>query len=185
MKDRAHEPEKLLESLLANQDPDHAAQRQQQPSQTIGAEDLDMLVDELESMLTQAKRVPFGRRLMVDESYALELVDRLRASMPIEIRQAHRVLEERERIIAEAQSEARRILHERGLIAELEVERERTIAEAEREAERIRGDADSYVGTVLNDLAERLTKIQASVRNGLETLQSSAADDRPTTNARQ
>jgi hypothetical protein len=110
---------------------------------------------------------------MIDEAQALELVDRLRAAVPAEVRQAHRILDEQERILDQAHTEARRILHERGLMAELEVERERTIAEAERDAERMRAEADSYARGVLNDLADRLTKIQASVQNGLEALQGS------------
>lgn len=171
MSDRPHEPEQLLESLLANHEPARPGEEHALAGPGA-AEEIDVLVDELEEMLTQAKRVPFGRRLMVDEGQALDLVDRIRASVPAEIRQSRRVLEERENILDEARSQARRILHERGLIAELEVERERMIAEAEREAERIRGDADTYVRNVLNDLSDRLGKIQASVRNGLETLQS-------------
>lgn len=174
MSERPHEPE-LLESLLS---PDDGASRPGAETQAQPAEyeDLDTLIDELETLLGEAKRVPFGRKLMVDEAHALEVVDRLRASVPAAVRQAHRIVEEQERIVGEAQEQARRILHERGLMAELDIERERVIARAERDADRIRADADAYVRSVLNDLAERLEKFQASVQNGLETLQGPQAN---------
>ncbi len=171
MSDRSHEPEQLLESLLSR----HEGQRDPQAEPAAPQsdhEDLDMLIDELEVVVGQAKRVPFGHRLMVGEAQMLEIVDRLRSAVPAEVRQARRILDEQQRIIDEAHEQARRMLHERGLMAELDVERERTIAGAEHEAERIRSDADAYVRGVLNDLADRLTKIQASVHNGLEALQS-------------
>jgi len=170
MSDRSSEPE-LLESLLSNHQPppDPA-----DPSSPFAdePEDLDALVDELENTFAQARHAPFTRKLMVEEGRALELVDRLRAAVPVAVRQAQRVLDEQDRILDEARDQARRMLHERGLMAELEVERERIMAAAERDADRMRLDADAYVRGVLNDLAERLTKFQASVQNGLDALQS-------------
>jgi protein involved in temperature-dependent protein secretion len=42
--------------------------------------------------------------------------------------------------------------------------------QAEQEASQIRSGADEYARQVLEDLDTRLTKVLASVRNGLETL---------------
>jgi ElaB/YqjD/DUF883 family membrane-anchored ribosome-binding protein len=172
MSNRSHEPDQLLDSLLSRREPMQGSGDERGRPESDN-DDLDGLIDELEAMFEQAKRVPFGRRLMVDEAYALELVDRLRSSLPSEVRQARYVLDEQQRIMDEAREQARQLLDEQGLMAELEVMRERTIASAEQEAERIRADADAYVHGVLNDLSERLAKIQASVRNGIEALQSS------------
>lgn len=171
MSDHDPEPERLLASLLAHDEPQPPAPTLlPAPHQLEDAEDVDALVDELETLFTEARRVPFGRRLMIDEEHALELVDRLRAAIPGAVRQAHRVLEEQGRILDEASDQARRMLHERGLMAELEIERERMIGQAEQESERITAEADAYVRGVLSNLEERLAKIQASVRNGLEAL---------------
>ena len=172
MSNRSHEPDQLLDSLLSRRETlPEAGDESRRPEPDT--DDLDGLIDELEAMFEQAKRVPFGRRLMVDEAYALDLVDRLRSALPSEVRQARHVLDEQQRILEEAREQARQLLDEQGLMAELEVMRERTIAGAEQEAERIRADADAYVHGVLNDLSERLAKIQSSVRNGIEALQAS------------
>ncbi|MDQ5852430.1 MAG: hypothetical protein M3380_10245 [Chloroflexota bacterium] len=170
MSDQPHEPEQLLETLLSDDEPQDAGREPAAPEED---EDVDLLIDELEAMFAEAKRVPFGRKLMIDEAQALELVDRFRSAIPAEVRQAHRILDEQERIVEAARDQARRILHDRGLLAELEAERERVLAQAERDAERMRTEADAYVRGVLSGLAERLSKLQASVNNGLEALSSS------------
>ena len=169
MSDQPHESEQLLETLLSDDEPQDPG-REPPPEED---EDVDLLIDELEAMFAEAKRVPFGRKLMIDEAQALELVDRFRSAIPAEVRQAHRILDEQERIVEAARDQARRILHDRGLLAELEAERERVLAQAERDAERMRTEADAYVRGVLSGLAERLSKLQASVNNGLEALSSS------------
>ena len=175
MSDQPHEPEQLLESLLSRDEP-HQSGAVAVPADQ--GEDVDALIDELEAMIAEAKRVPFGRKLMVDEARALELVDRLRSALPAEVRQAHRILDEKERIMDDARERAHRMLHERGLMAELDVQRERMIAQAEREAERIKAEGDAYVRTVLTGLAERLSKIQASVNNGIEALDAPQDEER-------
>lgn len=182
MSDRSNEPQRLLEALLAHDEPQQpkapvVPTLLPAPHQLDDAEDVDALVDELETLFTEARRVPFGRRLMIDEERALELVDRLRAAIPGAVRQAHRVLEEQERILDEANEQARRMLHERGLMAELEIERERMIAQADQECERITSEADEYVRGILSSLEERLAKIQASVRRGLEALEPPNQDE--------
>lgn len=175
MSERPDEPQQLLESLLS---PDKPEQQNAAPRSTPEVarfdeegEDVDALIDELETLFADAKRVPFGRRLMIDEARALELVDRLRSAFPGEVRQAHRVLDEQERILGEAQERARTMLNERGLMVELEVVRERMLARTERETDQMRAEADAYVRNVLAGLEERLAKLHASVRNGIEALE--------------
>lgn len=168
MSERVHEPEELLESLLTPDERQPIAAAHEYSPQN--QEDLDALVDELEAVVGDARRVPFGRRLMVDEGHVLEIVDRLRAAIPLAVRQSQRLLEERERILNEAREQARQMLHERGLMAELDIERERMLGRAEQEADRMRSDADAYVRGILNELGERLSRIQASVSNGIDAL---------------
>jgi len=170
MSERQHEPQQLLESLLSPDEPQPAVVMNGRPPDDDGEEDVDALVDELEALLTESRRMPFGRRLMIDEGRALDIVDRLRTAIPAEVRQARRLLDERDQLLDAAHDEARRTLHERGLMAELDVERERMLAQVERETERMRQEADAYVRGVLNGLADRITKIQASVNNGIEAL---------------
>jgi vacuolar-type H+-ATPase subunit H len=166
MSQSSHEPERLLESLLA----DDQRGPTEQPAETPESDDdVDALIDALEALVADSRRMPF-RKLMIDEDRLLALVDRLRTAVPAEVRQAHRVLDEHDQILDSAREQARRILQERGLIDALEAERRRVLDDAEREAERIRTEADKYARTVLVGLEDQLTKLQTSVRNGIEAL---------------
>ncbi|MDQ4044802.1 MAG: ATPase, partial [Chloroflexota bacterium] len=80
------------------------------PANQDGAVDMLYLVDRLEELVSLGKRVPFSTRVMVEEEEFLALVDQLRVAVPNEIKQAQRVIKERERIIGEAQDEAAEIV---------------------------------------------------------------------------
>lgn len=169
MSQSPHEPENLLESLLS--DPQQPNKEAERAAPAPEDEDVDGLIDMLEALVAEGRRVPFGRKLMIDEDRLLELVDRLRTAIPAEVKQAHQMLDQRDQILDQARAEARRMLEERGLLDALEKERRQILDEAEREAERTRTEADRYARSVLIDLQERLDKFQTSVRNGIDALQ--------------
>jgi cell division septum initiation protein DivIVA len=142
----------------------------------------------MEKLVREAWRIPMSAYLIVNEDEFLELIDQLRTAIPKEIRQADRILQERDRAIALAEGEAERILqqaHEDAakLVEEHEIitaanQRAQTIAErAHREAETLKADADAYAGGVLRDLDSQLGTLEGQighltsiVRNGLEKL---------------
>ncbi len=136
----------------------------------MAAIELDELIDELEDVLAEGRRVPLTGRLLVDEEHILDIIDRMRVAVPEELRQARRVLQEQDRLLDEAQARVQQALEEQGLMAAVEAERQRIMEQAEQEASQIRSGADEYARQVLEDLDTRLTKVLASVRNGLETL---------------
>ncbi len=174
MKESANEPERLLASLLSDEQP---VTHQGEPASDTpeSADDVDALINELEALANEGKRRLLGRKLVIDEDRLLHLIELLRAAVPDEVRQAHQLLDEHDQIIAHAQDTARRTLEERGLLQALETERRRVLDEAERDAERIRTEADRYARNVLLELEERLSKLHSSVRNGIDALGGDAA----------
>jgi cell division septum initiation protein DivIVA len=99
----------------------------------------------------------------------------MRVAVPEELKQARRVIAEQERLIGEAQTQVRQAMEEQGLLAAVEAERERLIDQAERDAAGIRAGADDYARQVLEELEQRLSRLVASVQNGLRELQPSDA----------
>lgn len=132
--------------------------------------ELDDLIDELEDALAEGRRVPFSGRLLVDEERMLDIIDRMRVAIPEEQKRARRIVQEQERLIAEAQARVQQVLEERGLLEAVEGERDRLLQLAEQEAIQVRAGADAYARQVLEDLDERLLKLTTSVRNGLMAL---------------
>ena len=132
--------------------------------------ELDDLIDEVEDALAEGRRVPFSGRLLVDEERILGIIDRMRVAIPEEQKRARRIIQEQERLIAEAQARVQQVLNERGLLEAIEAERGRLLQQAENEAIQVRAGADEYARQVLEELDERLMKLVTSVRNGLGAL---------------
>jgi len=117
-----------------------------------------------------------------------EVIDQMRTAIPKQIRQAERVNQERDRIVAQAEEEAGRIIrlaHEEALkqvddhemIRTANLRAQTVLERAQREAETLRGDADEYARGVLATLDEQLGSLEvqigtvlSTVRNGLQTL---------------
>ena len=133
---------------------------------------IDSLIDELEALVVDGRRVPLSRTLLIDQHVLLDLVDQLRATVPGDVRQAQRVLSQQQQIIEHAQAQAMHTLQERGLMQRLEMERQGIIAQAQRDAERVRYEADKYARDVLLQLQKRLEQVQSSVQQGIDTLDS-------------
>lgn len=133
--------------------------------------ELDNLIDELEDVLVEGRRVPFSGRLLIDEERILDVIDRMRVAVPEELKQARRIIGEQDRLLNEAQVRVQQALEEQGLLAAVEEERARLIEQAEREAANIRAGADDYARQVLEELQDRLAKLASNVENGLKALQ--------------
>jgi F0F1-type ATP synthase membrane subunit b/b' len=143
--------------------------------------DIMYLVDRLESLVNQSRRVPLSSRIMLEEEELLALVEQLRQAIPTEIRQAKRLLQDRDRIIESAQTEADKIVSMARERAEymindnnvyyLAKERgEQVLSDAQRDASTTRQEIEDYAVAVLNNLAQQLQAQLHQVENGLSEL---------------
>lgn len=150
-------------------------QRGTPPQPQDGAADILYLVDRIEELVGIGKRVPFSGRVMVEEDDFLALVDQLRAAIPNEIRQAQRVIRERERILGEAQDEGARMLQvardradalvsQHSIVSEAQVVSEDILRAAEEERQRTRGEVDVFV-------MEQLQLVEDAVRRGMAVME--------------
>src|SRR5215813_15265559 len=112
--------------------------------------DIQHLVDRLEDLVDEGRHMPFSKFTMIDEERALELIDQMRISIPEEIEKASRVLAQRDRILAQANEEAARIIQaarEQGVQL---LDREATVQAAQSHAanivEQARHDAQTITG---------------------------------------
>lgn len=143
--------------------------------------ELQQLINQLEHVINQGKRVPLSQNLMVDEEAIRRVIDQMRVSVPDMIKQAERTVGERDRIVAQANEEASRIIQlareqatdmvEHHELAEAARRRANEIlVEAEREAATMRTEADKYALNSLAGLADQVTKLQREVENGMRAL---------------
>ena len=148
--------------------------------------DIQHLVDRLEDLIDEGRHIPFSKYTMVDEERALELIDQMRISIPEEIEKAARVLAQRDRILAQANEEAARVVQlarERGdqlvdrepLVQASQSRAANIIEAARQEAEGITSDADGYVLDTLGHLEQDLVKLLTIVRNGISEVNNKPA----------
>lgn len=144
--------------------------------------DIQHLVDRLEDLIDEGRHIPMTKATVIDEERALEIIDQMRISVPEEVDKATRILNQKDRLLAQANEEAARIIElakekadhllQRDAIVQAAQNRAANIIEqAKQDAEVIRGDADGYVLEVLGELEQHLIKTMTVVRNGIAKIQ--------------
>ena len=93
--------------------------------------ELDKILDEMESIIMEATRVPLVDKIMVDEGELTMVMDKLRAAVPLEVKRAHDLLEEQKNIIANSRTEADHI------VEQAKAEGDRLVELAKAEADRL------------------------------------------------
>src|SRR5258707_2504306 len=144
--------------------------------------DIQHLVDRLEDLIDEGRHLPMTKLTMVDEERVLEIIDQMRISVPEEVDKASRILNQKDRLMAQANEEAARVvdlareksetLIQRDAIAQAAQNRAANIIEqARQDAEAIRNEADGYVLEVLGELEGHLLKTLTVIRNGINKIQ--------------
>lgn len=162
--------------------------------------DILYLVDRLENLIASSRKMPLLNQIIIKEGELFGIVDQMRTSIPDEIKQARRVIQDKERIIAQAQADAagilarareetERVMNREGLLQAAEERSQELVQQADRQAQdmlrraeeysdRLKVEADGYVIETLRALREHLMSIETdigrtilSVERGLESLE--------------
>ncbi|UCG24457.1 MAG: ATPase [Chloroflexota bacterium] len=152
--------------------------------------DIQHLVDRLEQMMAESRRVPLTANLIVEEDRVFNIIDQMRVSIPEEVKRANRVEAEKERILAQAHEEADRIrelakqeatelVRRDAIIVSSQQRADAILERARREADMIRSESDAYAMEVLAKLEEDLLRNLSVVRNGLRKLEAEQAPPAP------
>lgn len=163
------------EERRADGDGEHAMRNGAPPApEPDGTVDILYFVDRLEELVGIGKRVPFSGRVMVEEEEFLGLVDQLRATVPNEIKQAQRVIREREAVVGQAQDEATKILEvarqqaeyivsQQGVLNEARQRGEELLREVEVEHRRSMGQIDQYA-------LQQFARVEEAMQDGLNLI---------------
>jgi cell division septum initiation protein DivIVA len=105
-------------------------------------------VDELTSVIENARSVPMSGSCMVPRDHLLDLLDDLRESLPAEVHKAGAIVEQRTAILQQAQAEAERLTgvtrtESDQILAQAELQRDELLGTAHREADEILARAEA------------------------------------------
>jgi cell division septum initiation protein DivIVA len=154
-------------------------------------------VDELTTVIENARSVPMSGSCMVPRDHLLDLLDDLRESLPNEVQRAGRIVEQRTEILEQAQAEAERLTEETRaeseelmasarrtrdevlgmarrsrdeLVAQAQGEAEELLAQADADAERILAEARVAAEALLAEAREQQAEALAAARTEHERL---------------
>jgi hypothetical protein len=153
------------------------------------AVDLLHLIDRLEEMVAESRRMPVGGGVILDRRKLLELIDQMRVAVPPAVREAQEILQAREEVLQAAELQARqmrvdaqvqvnemvkdhavtRAAEERGrqVLGEAKKRSEEMLDETERQAalrlEEVRRTAEAQMGEADRYALELLQRLDAQL----------------------
>ncbi|GCE14000.1 hypothetical protein [Tengunoibacter tsumagoiensis] len=162
--------------------------------------DILYLVDRLENLVASSRKMPLLNQIIIKEPDILNIIDMMRTSIPDEIKRARRIIQEKENILAQAQSdataivarardEAERTMSREGLLRAAEErsqemvrraneQAQSIIRRAEERTDQLQNEADAYATETLHGLREHLLSINGelgrtimSIERGLDSLE--------------
>ena len=143
--------------------------------------DVLLLIDELDDQMNGAKSGIRSSHVKVDKEQTYAILDRMRATIPEEIKKARWIAKERAEMLEEAKRECERILESAREERARLVDPEEIAKEAERRAERIleeartqerhlRLAAEDYADGILGSLEGNLERFSGAIQRGRERL---------------
>jgi len=144
--------------------------------------DIQFLVERLEALVVNARKVPMTSQIILEQATVLDLIDQLRVAIPEEVRQAHRVNQETDRVLGKARDEADQVigaaqeqaallLQDQSILREAESKAQELLDRAQGKSEETMSGADQYAADVLVRLESDLVKTLSIIMKSLEVLE--------------
>lgn len=151
-----------------------SSRRRREQSEQLHA-NLSSLLDDLETIVERGSRLPFSSRVVVDRDLLLDAVDAVRLALPDSMVQAERIVRDKERIIAQSEAEAERVMSlareqaaflisERQLLRAAELQSDAILNTAREEAKEIISSAEKYVSDLLAQLENEAMRVLGEIR---------------------
>lgn len=142
---------------------------------------IDLLLEQLEALVLEGTRVPLTARVMVDAEQVLRLLEMIRQTLPEELAEAQRIVNERhalvedareeaENLVAQAHEMAAKLTQESAIVLEAQERADELTDRARRTAQEIRLRAVEYADEVLERLEQHVDRTLETVRRHREDL---------------
>lgn len=127
--------------------------------------DILHLIDRLEEIVAEARRLPIGGGTVVSRQVLLDLVDQMRVAVPREVYDARDVLDNRDEVLREAQQRAEDVLNSARDELERRMDQTEVVAQAKERAKELIAEGERRANELLQSAEgqarERLDEAQA------------------------
>ena len=136
--------------------------------------DIMEIIELMEEAVDKAPTVPFSGKILLDKEDILDYIQEMRLSYPDEVKEAKWVKEERQRIIAEAESRADstiksaetkmlQMLDENEITKQAQEYATQLVEDAKAQSTKLITDSDQYADDILGDIERRLEMLLKKV----------------------
>ncbi len=152
---------------------------------------MEMLIDDLQTLVDDAFNLPFsGGKTFVNTERLKEIIEEMRANLPVEVKQAKTIANQRNTILNDSRNEAERIIQNAEERAKVMVQQSEIIKQAQQKADQIlfnanqqaaqiKGAANKYVDDLMkkadDDLSKHLAELK-KIRSGLQSVSQKKAN---------
>lgn len=145
-------------------------------------ESIEKILEQIEEILDTSASVPFSSKVMIEKNQIYDLIIDLRLKLPNEIKQSQWVMEERNKILVEAQKDADltrgeaetekdKMVNEHEITKMAYEQSEQIIDNAKKVAREMRLGAKEYVDEMLVQLEEQINETMKSIHNNYEVVE--------------
>jgi len=146
------------------------------------------LIDELEACLTEAPLVPLSGQARVEPDEIFAILDRIRARLPVEAKDANRMLKQRDELLAETRRACERLLESGRARAAREAsatavdrlaerQAESVLVEARRTGRGLRREVDEWLDEILETLEANLDRFVDAARRGRHRMHERSSEE--------
>ena len=146
------------------------------------------LLEYLQDTIENSPKVPISGKTMVDRKEILDIVDQIINYLPDQFKKAQWVMNERERILAEAKKEYESVKREtvemmrqnvenHDVVKEAKIRATEIVSSAQRDAKAIRLGSRDYANEMLSELDREIETKKAELIKSLQTSFESVATD--------
>ncbi len=154
--------------------------------QNYNQQDVLELVEMLYTMVSEAWSVPLGKdKCMIERDAVLNILDEIKAQLPVEIAEAKRLVAARDEYISSARREvdamkrsaeehARQVVDEQEVVRAAKIKSSELIADAENKSRELRRVANEYVDDTMRRTEEAVTAALDEIRQSRQRFRSAA-----------
>ena len=95
---------------------------------------VNTILDEIENLVVDGKRIPLTNRSLIDEMELVHLVDNLRQELPLEIQNAQQIMDSKDDLLNEARDEAKKIIDQAKEYADRLTDESKIVRESQEKA---------------------------------------------------
>ncbi len=144
-------------------------------------ENIESSLQSIETLIAEAKAMPFSSKLLIDEEQLSSIVADIRLSMPVEITQAKKIAQERrdilndaetkgEEIIAKARQRADMMIEEHQITKEAKNAADGILQQARDEASAVRAEAKANARDIMDRAEKWSDDIRKNASSYVETI---------------